>query len=526
MSATSNPRVSIALLAAQLAQTIKGRNDLICGSLIASATAVSGQLYTDVGKKTNSELDSLFGANTDLRNKIKQFIASNGGYSQLNVKALSEDGAGTTATGKIAIGSDGSGAATEDGELIVSLVDEFQWQETITVVTGDTDAVIAGKIVTAFTGNATLPLTIAINGTNACEADLTSVDKCTIANFYGIKVEGNVAGLSSSVVTAMSGGTNNPDVSTFFDNLQSTRFTGINWPTAWISDLNVLKTYLDSRFNAANAILDGVGFVGNQDTFANVKSVVDAQNSQSILFGGYQKTAAGGYPSVVHPADWALCYFQGVRARRLTNDAPIATFVTSTSGTLDAFGGPALASLPYFNTPMLNMNVSDPNDLYTNQEQVELEESGFSVIGVNSAENQMITGPMVTTYTTDAAGNPNDSFHYLNYVDTASVCREYFFNNLKSRFSQSRLTNGTLVPGRSMENENSIRAEFNKLYKQLSDLSLTIRGAEAEKFFRANLVVTPDLAQRKVTVSMQLPIVTQLGNIIVSSQLNFNFQEV
>ena len=241
-------------------------------------------------------------------------------------------------------------------------------------------------------------------------------------------------------------------------------------------------------------------------------------NSQSICFGGASL-------KVLQPADWTMSYFQGVRSRRVTPDANIASFITTTAGTLDAFGGPSLASLPYFNTPLNQLSVENPNDLYTNIEQNELEVAGFSVYGVNSAENLMITGVMVTTWTTDAAGNPNESFHFLNFVDTASICREFFFNNLKSRFNQSRLTNGTLVPGRSIENEESIAAEFVIIYKKLSDLALTVAGAEAEIFFLDNLKIVLDLVGRKVSATFQLPIVTQLGEIIVTAQLNFNFQE-
>ena len=78
MGITSNPQVSVSLLPAQLASSITGRNDLICGSLPSGANAVSDQLYTDVmGNYTQTELDSLFGANSDLRNRIKQFVLSN-----------------------------------------------------------------------------------------------------------------------------------------------------------------------------------------------------------------------------------------------------------------------------------------------------------------------------------------------------------------------------------------------------------------------------------------------------------------
>ena len=520
MSIVSNPRISIALLAAQLAQTIKGRRDLICGQLIGSAgSAVAGTLYTDVAKKTKSELDSLFGVNSNIRNCIDQFISSNGGYSTVDVKVIA---APVGEANKCEIDFASGVTATEDGEYTFKIADDRQFSKTISVKTGDTIADFLGNVYNAYFTDAGAPANFPFSpgggGVAGTAITFSTTDTAKIGSDFQIEIEGNVAGIGEAAVTLTASTASDPDVSDFFDNLQSSRFTGVVWPWGWNSQASVLTDYLDDRFNASNAILDGVGFMGYSDTFANVKAFVDSKNSQSLCVGGYSK-------SVIHPADWAMSNFAGIRARRLTVDAPIANYITTTSGVLDAFGGPALASLPYFNSPMNQMSVVDPNVLYSSIEQSELEEAGFSVLGVNSAENQMITGPMVTTYTTDIAGNPNDSFHYLNYVDTSSICREYFFNNLKARFSQSRLTNGSLVPGRSIENEESVRAEFSKIYKELSLLSLTVAGAEAEKFFKQYLNVTLDLASRKVTATFQLPIVTQLGNMIVTAQLNFNFQE-
>lgn len=523
MATTSNPKVSIALLAAQLAAGVVGRNDLICGTLVAGSTGISGQLYTDVAKLTKTQLDDLFGINSDLRNRISQFIDSNGGHSPVNVKAVTEADT-TKSTVTVAIGT-GAETSTAVGELIVSIVDQFQFTAIIPILSGEDDDVIVAKIVAAFTSILfpNMPVTVAVNGSNNWEIDITAIDGGPIGDEYTLEISGTAPGITLPTLDTpifLTGGGSNPALTTFFDNLQSTRFTGINWPTAWatVTDIPIVKTYLDTRFNADNAILDGVAFIGKRGTFANNKALALLHNSQSICFGG-------AAVKVLQPADWTMSYFQGVRSRRLTPDANIASFITTTAGTLDAFGGPSLASLPYFNTPLNQLSVENPNDLYTNTEQSELEVAGFSVYGVNSAQNLMITGVMVTTFTTDVAGNPNESFHFLNFVDTASITREFFFNNLKSRFSQSRLTNGTLVPGRSIENQESIEAEFVKIYKQTSDLALTVAGAEAEIFFLDNLVLVLDLVGRKVTATFQLPIVTQLGEIIVTAQLNFNFQE-
>lgn len=511
MSTTSNPKTTISLLAAQLAVSTAERHDLIAGTIPASGTAVAETLYQDLGAMTKAELDALFVANSDIRNRIQQFIDANGGYSKLSAQVEDEDGTAVNAAGAITP----TGTATEDGTLTINLIDEEQFSVAVALVIDDTVADVVGKIVAAF-ATANFPSMPVVVSDGTTKADIDAVDGGTIGNNYKIEVLGAVAGITIAI-TAMTAGANDAVATTYFDNLANTRFTGINWPTAWFAQVEIVKDFLDDRFDSDNAILDGVAFVGMLDTFANNKAAALLKNSQSLVY-------MGNTTEMFQPADWTASYFQGVRARRLTTDAPISDFIVTTAGQLDVFGGPALASLPYFNTPLAQLSLADLNLLYDNSEQSELEESGFSTYGVNNANNGMITGALVTTYTTDGAGNPNLSFHFLNYVDTSSVCREYFFNNLKARFVQSRLTSGTLVIGRSMENEESIRTEYKKLFKDLGNLALVSLGSDADKFFDTNLTVVNNLVTRKSTGTMKLPIVTQLGVIIVSIQLSFTLE--
>jgi len=277
MATTSNPKVSISLLPAQLAASVVGRSDLICGTIPATGTAVDGQLYTDVGKLTKTELDTLFVANSDIRNKIQQFLDSNGGYSQLNVKTVAESAApaAVKAVGTITFGT-GAGTATEDGELIVSVVDKAQYKVTVAVTTGDTDQDVVDNIVAALAAAnyPSMPMVVTENGVNDFQVDFTAVDGGTIGNLYNIEIDGVVAGLGTIVLVQPVSGANDAVVSDFFDNLQSSRFTGINWPSAWEAQVSVVKSYLDGRFNSSNAILDGVAFLGKHGTFATVKAAV------------------------------------------------------------------------------------------------------------------------------------------------------------------------------------------------------------------------------------------------------------
>ena len=114
------------------------------------------------------------------------------------------------------------------------------------------------------------------------------------------------------------------------------------------------------------------------------------------------------------------------------------------------------------------------------------------------------------------------SFKYLNYVDQASNVREYFHNNLRETFKNSRLTEGDLIPGYTMANAGSIRAEVMKLYGELSDFALVPSGETARKAFLAKLEIEIVEIQGLVNITMLDPVITQLREIDATMQLTFS----
>jgi len=514
---TSNPKVTIQLLPAAIVDAFEDRRDLIVGQLGDAITVNSGDLIQNVHLMTQAQIRTLFGSNSDLTHRILMWQQGNGSFSPLDVIGLtaSTTGSPAKAAGTITF----TDTATADGSFTISIVDERRYSFDIDVELDDTAAVIAAAVNTAIGNLSNPPFT---SGVSSGEVTITAHDSGTIGNDYGMKITGAAAGITVALVN-FTGGAEDPVLTTIFDPIAGLRYTGLNWPEVWASNLSIPTDLMDDRFNASNAIMDGMVFHGKTDTFANDVSFVASLNSQSLVVCGNAIIDAdfNKGPAILQPADWALCYFMGIRSRRLTPDAPVADFIVSTSGPLDAFGGPSNASLPYFNTPLARTAVTLPGNLFSPQEQGELEDSGFSTFGVNPSLNEMITGPIVTTWTTDAAGNENVSFHYLNYVDTGSACREIFFRNLKSTYSQSRLTEGDLIPGRSMANEESIKAELLRIYRVLANAALTQAGREAESYFASETTVSVTLATRTVTIAGPLPIVTQLGTINYSLQFAF-----
>jgi len=135
-------------------------------------------------------------------------------------------------------------------------------------------------------------------------------------------------------------------------------------------------------------------------------------------------------------------------------------------------------------------------------------------LGNNSPRTTIIAGDVVTTYKTNPITSQEDkSFKYQNYVDTYSEIREYYVNNSRERFAQTRLTIGELVKDIDMVNENIIRAYMAEIYGDLSIEALTVAGNQAIRYFKDNLNVELKPEERKATVNMKCPIVTQIGEI-------------
>jgi phage tail sheath gpL-like len=519
-SATSNPDITIQVLEAAVVDAFADRRIVIFGQIgtTGTPTAVSDALNTGIEALTTAEIKTLFGIDSNMTNTVLDCKASNGSKSPIDAVGV-DAGAGNAATGTITF----VGTATSAGEYKVSIVDEEKYQVTVVIpdTTDETAAALAVKTACDLLVDAVFSSGVALGVYTA-----TANDTGTNANHYGIKIEGVVPGLVATIASfqTLATGTGVPTITSTLDAIEGIRYTGVVWPEDWAT--TAIITEFEARFNPTNAIMDGTIFQGKTAIYADDLAAGPLLNTQVICLMGSPLLALADNkgPAIVRPADWVASEFAGIRARRLTPDAPIADYVTTTSGRLDAFGGPHTASLPYFNTPLNLTPTTAATNLWTTEEQSALEASGFTTYGVNSAQTGMLMGPVVTTRTTDAGGNPNVSFLYLNYVDTGSVCREIFFNVLKSTYAQSRSTAGDLIADLSMTNAEAVKAEALRIYKFLTTKGLTQAGRAAESFFSANTTVTLDASTGTYTMVSDLPIVTQVRNINYALQLSFTIE--
>jgi hypothetical protein len=546
MSSISLPKISVQLQAAGIVDAFADRRDLLVGqTTYGDSTAVDGQLYTNVQSMSVTDIDTLFGPRSDLTNRILRHRAGNGGVSVLDVipKVVADTNtqASTTITMSYIDDNPSNDTATGDATLSIDVIDGYLYNATVDVVEDDTDAVIFNKIANAINGlDAHCPVTATATGPPEVVTVTVEGYGASFNNpVYAIKITCIVNGAVSTTIPGFvainapvfSGGTGQPtNISTIFNGVESIRYNGIGWPEGWTADVSYVQDFLEGRFNTSGDILRGVAFLGSSRTYAMNKAYTLASNSRVVypLGNNWLVDSAPGayaYYAIMSPADYVAAYFMGVRSRRLTPGAQIADNIATTSGRNDSRGGPHMASLPYFNTPLPQVVPGDPSEQYTTSDQDELAASGLTVFGNNPTGTGVIMGRVVCPYKTDSGGNSNISFHKLNYFDTGDVCSEILQKSSKARFSQSRLTSGDAVPGYSMENAATIKAHFMSIYRILADNVLVAKGSDAEKYVSDNLDITIDIPNGKVTVYSVLPIIVGLEEIDYTLQYSFGIGE-
>jgi len=514
---TNKPNVNISIQGEAI-PTISGRRDLIVGSL-PSSNPNAGNLVEKVNLKTEDEIDAIFGANSDVRNRIIKYFDTNNRNSELDVQVLEENTYSDPAVGSIAF----AGTATADGSYKIALIDKKQFFKTIDVKKDETALDVATKVANAFK-EVNFPRIPIISELDGSSAKFTARDKGKVGNYYGIELFGAVAGLTVTL-NKFQNGTEVPNYTA--DMFPPKRYFGIAIPQYYRDLISVFAGVLKTRFNTENDIKDGVGFIGFEDRLSTCLSFANGLNDFIIPMGN--NVVPSPYPimntkqtgaSILTPADWYVCEFIGIRSIRLEADAPISEFVSANNK--DSFGGIALASLPYHNTP-LNVSVTPANLLFNNTEKKQLEDAGFSVVEPNLSESGMLTGSLVSTYKKNSLGLPDKTFKYLNYIDTGSVCREYMYFNMKSDLAQSRLTEGEIIPDRNMQNAESIRGLVMNYYASLAKEALVQKGGAIASKVSSDMVISLDLANRTVEIiAKTFPIVTQIGTVNFAFTMKFS----
>ncbi len=531
-SIVAQPKVVMNIVGANTAVPNSAQKILVVAQKVTAGTAAVNTLLANVASD-EATLGTLFGSRSMAAGIVRAIRALNP-VTQIDV-FLGDETGDTAATGLITFaGTVGAGNA---GNLVLTVGSQIDYALSIPLVVGDTPTLIGDKVVAALVASVNVPL----SGVNASGAvTLTAANLGVLGDQIGLQVDAtDVPDITMDpAFTPMTGGVGTPDFAALSAAIGDVRYQTVVWPYSdTLINLSVISDILDARFNVDNKLLDGVAIATRSEpvigTFTTpVTGLSAGKNSQSlVVFADKTATVTTITERIVFskPAqfeiDWIKsAQFAAIRALRFTPGQNISQFVIATNGPLDSIGGPALASKPYFNTPMPNLPGVPASLGWTSVEIENLLTSGASIMGVNTSGTSALVGEVVTTYKTDVASNPDISFKFLNFVDTSSNAREYFFNNNKSRFAQSRLTEGDVIRGRDMANAETITAFQAQLYQDLSgeDFVLLQAGEAALEFFKASIVLSIDLATGTATLQLTAPLVTQLREILGTMQIAFS----
>lgn len=518
MTKLRNPIVTSTLSAAFQKAGFNSQKILVIGQKVAAGSAVSGDLNENI--LNDNSWNVLAGAASQGAAAVRAIKKLNG-VTQVDAIFL-DDAAGTPAAGIFTI----TGAATEAGSLTFNIGSSLNGSYIVGVANLDSVTDIGDALVVLIAANSKSLVTAA---NVAGVVTLTATNDGTVGNSIGMSVEGSVGGVSIAL-TAMVGGATDPVLVGVFDVVGKTRYQTIVWPYDVLTEL---KAFLDPRFNVDNNILDGVGIYSKTDTFANLKTLVEAENSESlsIIVDKFEDRAAYKASAVFEVPFLKAAQFAAIRALRLTEDANIASFVIArTPG--DTIGGQKIAAKPYFNTPFPDLPLVKTGFGFLDDTEInQLQDAGGWVIGNNRAGNTTIAGQVVTTYKTDSAGNPDNTFSFLNYVDCSSAVREYMVNNVRAKYAQYRLTGGALVGDGDIANEESIKSFIVELNNDLGeDFQITQVGVgtvdglkvDYDKEFKNGLTVSIDLSEGKTTIAMTAFIVVQARIFLIPIQIAFS----
>jgi len=351
---------------------------------------------------------------------------------------------------------------------------------------------------------------------------LTSVHPGEEANSTPLRIIQNVAGISVDI-TSFTGGVGTIVIPTIEDLVGDVRYQTIVYPSTY--PIETIKTFLDDRFNATNIILDGVAIITATDSDDNLINLASSIDSLSVCLFGNKKVSQdsikGG--ALVENNLTMSSYVAAIKSLRLTEGSNIARYLVG-NGISNTFGGTYMAAVPYHNTPIAELSIIVNNYGWSRTQQDALNNGGVSVLGNNSSISSIIMGDIVTTYLTNSAGLTDNTFKYLNYVETSSAVREYFFNNNKQQYAQTTLTDGDLIQGLRQANANSIGNYQYSLYETLSGSSygLVMSGNAPFNYFKQNLSVSVDMANGLADISMIVPIVSQLRGINGTVQISFS----
>lgn len=512
-TAVANPRVTLNNISPQIRQGPDDQRVLIVAQM-TSGSATPGVIDIDM-PRSDAEINERYGADSHAAFLARWFRKINK-VTNVDIKPLADDETATKgAATLLAVGT-----ATREATINI-LVAGPDHRYTVDVLKADTPADVMTKMEARVNQDANRPFSFAASGAPVDTATFTAANGGNLSDDWPIVIEGHVPGMTFTL-TGFTGGAGDPDIIGVFDDAADIRYQGIVWPSNY--DRATITNFIEPRWNIDNDVKDGRAFIGVNGTLTELKAEALALDAKMVVLLGNEENdlADRKGPHLPEAPDLTAVYFTAVRALRFEDGISISHLVVTHQAD-DQFGGRHTASLPYFNIPSIYSRLPKRGTGFTQEEQLELEQAGITVVGANKSGTAVVFGAVVTTKLYDAAGNEENGSRYLNWIDTMSVVREYQVKNVRAEFAQARMTSGAGVARKSIMTEEDVRSFIIQLQQEQTEDALIVKGREARQWMKDNLSVVLVPGKRRVEMAEHALIVSQFGELSGSIEYSFDY---
>jgi phage tail sheath gpL-like len=456
-------------------QSIQYRR-LLIGQKMSGGTATAGQL---VRVTSAAQADTLFGAGSMLSGMVRAAFAQDT-YTELQVMPVLDNGAGVAATGTLLF----TGPATASGTIRLMIAGR---SVDVGVTSGDAATTIGAAAAAAINAASDMPVTAsAASGT----VTITSRHKGEAGNSIDARVNyysGQALPASVALtITAMSGGTGNPSLTTALAAIGDEWFHTWAVPYSDAATLAAIKTELDSRF-AWNREIEAHAFVAARGTQGTLGSLGESHNNAHLVIA-----MANSEPMPVYEKAAELmaisAYYLAIDPARPVQNLPFKWCLP-----------PAAANR------------------FTNEERNLLMFDGIATTKVDSG-GVMQVERIITTYKTNSAGANDISYLDSETLFTLMFIRHDWRDYILRKYPRHKLANdGTRYGlGQPVVTPTLMKAEAIAKFREWEELGLV----ENIDDFKANLIGERNISDPN-RLDMLLPpdLVNQLR--IVANKIQF-----
>ena len=458
--------------------------------LIGQATSAGTATLDEPVLVPSSSLaeDGLFGSGSMLAAMVKRARA-NAPFQEIWALPVTENAAGTAASADVTLTGLTLPVTSVSSITIYVAGTEYN----ISVLTTDTATTIGDKLVTEITEDLDAPVTAA---NDAGVVTLTARHKGEVGNTLDVRTDyyGDEGTLSGEIaVTAFTGGTNNPDISTGIAALGDEDFLWVASAYSDAANVGVLTDWYNDASGRWSPYqqLYGHAVMVKYDTVSNLSTFGNTMNDAHVTVVGTNK--------MPDPA-WETVACLGAQVALHLSDAPELSRPLQTI-VLQGLKAPKIAD---------RFDITDRNTLLWD---------GIGTLRY-SRDGEVMIDRLVTTYQTNAYGSPDATFLDLNTMAQSQYILRYLRQKVENRHGRQALADDDAPAISGVTRPKDARATLIAGYAELAALGVVESQSEFEEF----LVVERNATDaNRLDVSLPFDAINQLRIFAVAAQANLQF---